>query len=187
MNNPRKIPAKYENPIDNHIFSFMEIIAPYFYKYGFTPNMITTLSFVCALVALFLIKNEYYILAGIFWFSNYIFDCLDGYIARKYDQVSAFGDLYDHITDVLTLLILLYIIYKKQDYVSLIIITIFSILCVIHMGCQEKEYDDKNVTSISLLKGLCSDKLNIEYTRYVGCATLQIVIVCVILSYKFRV
>ena len=38
----RKLSVKYENPIDNIIYLYVEPLAPYMHKYNITPNMITT-------------------------------------------------------------------------------------------------------------------------------------------------
>jgi hypothetical protein len=47
----RKIERDDENPIDNIIIDSCDIIKPYFYKLGFTPNGITTLSLIFGLLS----------------------------------------------------------------------------------------------------------------------------------------
>jgi len=186
MGNPFKLTKEQENPIDYKIYSIVDKIIPYFYKLGFTPNMITTLSFVSALISLYLLYNDSYIYSGIFWGMNYIFDCMDGFMARKYDMVSKFGDIYDHVTDWTSGLMLIYLMYYKKKYDLLVLIIIFGILMTIHVGCQERVYNNKNTTTISILKELCPNEKYIYYTRYFGCATENIVIVLAIMSNHFK-
>ena len=38
----RKLSMIYENPVDNFLYIYVEILAPYMNKYNITPNMITT-------------------------------------------------------------------------------------------------------------------------------------------------
>ena len=47
--------------------------------------------------------------AGLVLMISVIFDYFDGMAARKYKQCSFFGDIFDWITDVLTLAIVLFI------------------------------------------------------------------------------
>ena len=58
----RKIPAKFENPIDNVIISHIDGIQPhFFFKLGFTPNGLTTISLVCHLISMyFFVNNQEY-------------------------------------------------------------------------------------------------------------------------------
>ena len=53
----RKIPAEYDNPIDNIILDNVEKLNPIFKEFNFTPNMITTLSLIVGLIALYLYKK----------------------------------------------------------------------------------------------------------------------------------
>ena len=51
----RKIPVEYENPIDNYILELSDKTAPYVYKMGMTPNMITTLSNISTIIVIILL------------------------------------------------------------------------------------------------------------------------------------
>ena len=46
----RKLPSKYENPVDLFFITIAEAINPIFYKIGFTANGITTLSLIFGLI-----------------------------------------------------------------------------------------------------------------------------------------
>ena len=98
----RKIPSEIENPFDNYIYIFVEFLAPYAYKLGFSPNMITTLSVIFSVASIYYLYIHSFITSIFLYIISYLFDCLDGYVARKYNMVTKFGDLYDHISDVLT-------------------------------------------------------------------------------------
>ena len=82
----RKIPGKYENPIDDTILDFCEWICPYFKKIYMTPNMITTLADIIFIIALIFIYKGQYLIGAILFFGAYVFDCIDGHYARKYRQ-----------------------------------------------------------------------------------------------------
>ena len=49
-----------------------------------------------------------YIISAILYLTRYIFDCIDGFYARKYNMTTVFGDWYDHISDILINLIYIY-------------------------------------------------------------------------------
>ena len=75
------------------------ILAPLFKKANFTPNIITGINiFFCILCIYHLYFNNYN-LAVIYLLLAYLFDCLDGFYARKYKMETEFGDLLDHYTD----------------------------------------------------------------------------------------
>lgn len=187
----RKISNNLENPIDNFFINISEIIAPKLVEVGFTPNIITTFSFISALYGIYLVHKERYILGAFFFMLNYFFDCLDGYMARKFNMISKFGDLYDHYTDWISVLLLVYVYFQKNNLhkkFKIFIIVIFSIfifLGAMHIGCQEKYYellDKKNSKNgiLSNLKFLCFKKDNIKFTRFFGLGTTVSVIVLII-------
>ena len=101
--------------IDQLIYKHISInIVRYLDKLNISPNIITTVSFLFGLISSIYLYLEYYKLSGIFFISNYLIDCVDGPLARYSKKSSNFGDLYDHITDIITYLLLLYISYYKQ-------------------------------------------------------------------------
>ena len=113
----RKIEEKYENPFDNIIIDFAEKINPIFKKFNFTPNMLTTLSLIFGILSPYFIYIKYYNLAAFFYLLSYMFDCFDGNYARKYNMVTDFGDLYDHIGDLFKYILFIYI-FCKSDNIS---------------------------------------------------------------------
>jgi len=185
----RKIPIEYENPIDNIILYIIQIIAPFFYFLGFTPNILTTISLLIAIASIYYFMNDrYYLSAGLI-FLAYFFDCFDGFFARSYNMTSVFGDFYDHISDAYKFIFLLIAMYLKNydKFKKVVCVFIFfGLLGFIHMGQQEKYYN-KN-SSLDLLKmfSINNDHNIMEYTRYLGCGTMILIKVLGILYYDIK-
>jgi len=184
-----KINPKYENPIDNFIvLTLCEAVSNILYKYKITPNIITIVGVIFAIIgAYFLYKYniKYFI---VFNLLAYYCDCLDGYMARKYNQATKLGDYLDHITDMLQNILLIYILVKKYNlfkYKKICIISIvLFILLLITQGCQEKIMDEMNNSEIlSIAKRICHNKFekNINVLRFFGAGTYQLYVI--ILSY----
>mgnify|MGYP000940164952 CR=1 FL=1 len=172
----RKIISKYENPIDNILILLSIQLGKILSKYSFfTPNVFTTASLIIALISLYYIYYTYYKIGSILFFISYFFDCLDGNFARKYNMVTKFGDLYDHISDQLKYILLIIIItvyanLKKNTKILFILILISTyILSWFHLACQQQYYKDESI--LNYLRFLCHDKKNIIYTRYIGVGT----------------
>ena len=186
----KKIEDEYENPIDIILIKISYELSPLFFKLKLTPNMITTLSLLFTLIGINYIYNGSYKIGSIFYFIGYFFDCMDGNYARRYQMVSEFGDYYDHIGDTIKILFLLMCLYlikiKKIIKIYFIIIMIvFGILTLGHMGCQEKQKNEKDKSVLEIFKKLCSNSDNIIYTKYFGCGTSQLIISLFIFNIKF--
>lgn len=189
----RKIDKNYENPIDNILIDIAESLCPYFRKYNYTPNDLTTISLITGILSIFYLYNNLYLESIIYLFLSYFFDIMDGNYARKYNMETHFGDMYDHIKDIIVnVCIFILIIYKTYKInknvmiIFLIIIFIFFVLMNLHLGCQEMIYDNKyNNNFLHINRVLCVKKENIIYTKYVGCGTFYLVIFILIYSLKF--
>ncbi len=71
-------------------------------KTDLTPNQITFISFLLSVVSLVLFaigEPLYLIIGGIFFELSYVFDCVDGTIARLKNSGTYFGELWDHLLD----------------------------------------------------------------------------------------
>ena len=200
----RKVPSHFENPIDNLILESAFILNPHFKNMNMTPNCLTFISGVFGILSTLCIVNSNYLLASAFYLLSYIFDCYDGNFARTYDQVTEFGDWFDHVKDNLVVISMLVAVYFKTDlpsnlkFYSLIIVVIFIFLMNIHMGCQEHHYHNchsevneiinKSKTLHMLtnkLKGVCTNN-NIKYTRYIGSGTCTIVICIILIIFQYK-
>ena len=176
-----KLKPGQENPFDNILYYFSAKVAPIFHKNKITPNQVTFFSFICSLLSMYCLYKKKYIYSALLWLLSYFFDCLDGYLARKYKQFSKFGDLYDHISDIFSFILLLYIFDLKKKYKELRIIVVFIILTMVHISCQEKIYNKKK-ESLSLNSfNICPYHNMIKLTRWFGPGTLNLVIIMFIL------
>lgn len=186
----RKIESNHENPIDDIFLHITEIISPFLYTTGHTPNIITTYSFISGLISLYFLYNGNSIYFALYYMLGYFFDCVDGYFARRYAMTSKYGDLYDHFTDIVVNgLVYFYIFNKVRDFktltslkISLVIgLVVLSYLAFSHIGCQqkmlEKEVHDE---SLDVLQKLCPDKDHIKMSRFFGTGTLNLYIAVIL-------
>lgn len=174
----RKVDKDLDNPIDNMITDVGEEFMPSLKNLGFTPNMLTTYSFVLGLASVYFLQQKRIHNFAICFGLSYVFDCWDGYMARKYKMTSKFGDLYDHITDVTVTVLLLYTVYMnyrhKLTLPLLLIVVIMTILMNMHVGCYQKHYIDSDKSeqeTIDSLADMCQNKDDIRWTKYFGPGT----------------
>lgn len=189
-----KVSDDIEDPISVMMYKIDDLLGPFLYRMGITPNMITTLRVLVFLYVFQLISQNRLKQAGFSYLFYYFLDTLDGHYARKYDMVTEFGDYYDHVVDNVALPIIVYYIYinlHNKNYIYLILFLI--LLSVTHVGCEElylSKYGNNQIESNSLhiVKSLCPvDKLNqietfMQLIRYFGCGTLHLVI-AIFISY----
>ena len=191
----RKLLKSQENPIDNLIYVVVEKIAPFVYKnLGLTANAVTTIANIFGLLSVYCIHKFQFILSGIFWIFAYVCDCLDGYIARKYNHATIFGDYYDHISDVIRYLLIfwqLYIINPMLFFKILPFVLFVLILKIFHFSIQENIHGGNKSPFLSGFKKifLFVDKSNAEYyvkySRFFGAGTYISFIFLIILYYGY--
>ena len=108
----------------------------------------------------------------------YFCDCLDGFMARKYNLETKFGDYYDHITDIFQTVIVLFIFIYRYSFLNFrktVIFTLFlMILFSITQGCQEKLMGKNTSDIIGVTKKMCSKnfKRQIDFIRVFGSGTI---------------
>lgn len=182
---------EHRNPIDNVIYKIIRVINPTFWKLGITPNIITTFSLVFSLAGVWLFyKQKMLILAAILFYIGYFFDCQDGYMARKYNLVTKFGDYYDHISDILKLIALvvaMFVLRKNNTHFLkyLLIVMVLSILVVLNIGCEERIYNkNEESESLKLTQKLCFNKKMIRWARFFGPATNMLILSIIMLVYR---
>ena len=175
-----------ENPFDNFLYSICNKISPYLVEQGITPNIVTTFSLISGILSVYLIYKNNYILGALFCFISYFFDCLDGFIARRYNMKSKFGYYYDHISDIIAI-ILFFIVYFTKKTLNIkfrifvfVLFILFYFMSSIHIGCQELQKEEDNKDLHSNLKKLCRDKNDIQITRFFGLGTHAIIVVLII-------
>ena len=145
-----KVPTELKNPVDQLSLCISDSIFPLFRYLNFTPNTITSISFILGLLAIDSYQRNDYIKSAVYFMMAYIFDVFDGHYARKYNMVTNFGDMYDHITDWIMFIPMAWMIHKKYSKLKdwrrylpygYIVLTLLSFVT---MGCQES-YHNKNM------------------------------------------
>jgi phosphatidylglycerophosphate synthase len=188
-----KLDNKYNNPVDVLCEKIYEPFMEPLHRIGVTPNILTTASMLCGLYSAKLIWDQRPKEAALFFALNYLFDCMDGYMARRFKMESHFGDWYDHITDWLTFGLVGYALFKNNTYckkTGIPCLIIFGFLIVNTMkwfGCQEKVYNNEIGESISLFKKLCNDpETDLLNTKYFGVGTITVFVICLIYFSKSK-
>lgn len=169
-----KVGEENESHFNNLVYSIVKKIVPILYDCGFNPNTVTTLSlFFCVLTYNNLkVKNPICIL----YYSVYmILDYADGYMARMYNMMSEFGDIYDHTRDVIFHLFILNVIYPNKKLVFMFIIGL--VLSLNSFACQEIIHEANcgkaNNNTIGWLKPFCSNnKLLDDFNKYIGSGSI---------------
>jgi hypothetical protein len=147
-------------------YKFADILAYNFNKIPYmSPNLITTLrNLVLIRLCYKVFYKKNFTNLGMYVLVIGILDCVDGEYARKYNKVTKFGDNYDHISDLITTLVLFTILfmYSETKY-SLIIALIFLFTASQQMICMEryrKKYMNINTDrdSLQFLDGICPAK-----------------------------
>lgn len=179
-----KLPTEKEGPIDILFLQLTEWITPFFHMIGHTPNMITTYSLIMGLGAAYCIWKGYLAAFVALFLGSYLFDCVDGYMARRYHQETVFGDYYDHAADVTKFLATIYVFLLKYSWDSLLPVLIglglmLSLSCV-YLGCSQahsKKGSKARNESIDILSAFCSTEDTIHWVKYCSTGTLMIAIV----------
>ena len=152
--------------LDKIIYPKINIFVPYFFKYGFTPNMITTITLVIRLIVIYnLYYKRNYVLIIFIFIISWITDCVDGQLARNYNMKSEFGGIYDVVVDIVTsviMFIILYFIYfkkKKKPIIIFFVIMCFMLLLgIIKTKCFIKDDEkvlEKKISNIKLDTSNC--------------------------------
>lgn len=186
----RKIPACYENPVDNWMIMATEQFNPVFHALGMVPNHVTLLSAVFGITSVILLTQSRFGLAGATYMISYFFDVADGNYARAYQMVSKFGDILDHAKDVLVVAMLYWVILFQLSLSTTfkVIFFIAQGLMItglsIHLGCQEVYYNgtvkQKKEEESAALKGLqavcaADAEKKLPLTRWIGCGTYALI------------
>jgi len=192
-----KILEQYDNPLDVIICKHIDKNLDFYYNLGLTPNDLTTISFLSGLTSVYFAYNEQYIAAAILWSIAYYYDCADGKLARKYKLTTKFGDLYDHVSDIIKHGLMFYVLYNKISgksftikFILISILCIISLLTVSQLGCQEKISENKDSPTLSLTKSFifmkdCREQT--KYTKYFSPVTISAYIIMLMLMFNFNV
>jgi hypothetical protein len=193
-NNGRKIPSKYENPIDNIIIKGCDNLVNICTKLSITPNCITIFRTLLSFVTIHYLFNTCNINIPIIGTAVFYFlDCMDGHLARATNMVTILGDYLDHYSDMFFyFMFIIYIFINNYNNKNLIIISTLSLtfMSMIHLGLQQKHYkilqdDDTHEELLDNLNHIHNLKLDdIKWTRYFGLGTTYTYILFVIYYIK---
>ena len=175
-----KLSNEYECPVDIYLYKFINTHLSFYYELGMTPNMITTLSILFGLITAYQIIHNNFGYATIAIILSYYLDSVDGKLARQYNMVTQFGDLYDHLGDYCKIVIIMYALFKTSNNLTITKVLWFNIVILvgmlqcIHLGYQESIYNKSNESPF--LNMICSivsidknPRNTIQYTKYFGC------------------
>lgn len=190
-----KLPVNLECPGDIYFNKIVYVISPWFYSVGFTPNGITTISLIWGIFAAYMVYNKNFIGGSVAHVIAYLFDCLDGYYARTYNQVTKFGDYYDHYSDVFKLSLMFYALFSVDPMILLYfspILLIGGLLMSVFLGCQEVYYNKKDESAF--LGGLIfssqmteADSIQyLKWMRYFGPGNYILLIVGILACYQYQ-
>ena len=122
---------KFESLGDNYIFfPIAKYLVDPMRNIGFTPNMITYLSTSLTLLSIYFFNRNNKLYSCIAYFFGYLFDCIDGKMARKYKMVSNYGMALDLVSDNVSNNLLIILIILKKGYFNWYIPLI---ACMIYM------------------------------------------------------
>lgn len=190
----RKIPHCYENPVDNWFIDVNERVNPAYHALGLVPNHVTALSAAFGIASVAALARGAYGASAALYVVSYYFDVADGNYARAYGLVSKFGDLLDHVKDVLVVAGLYAVVLFKLAAPLGFKVAFFAAQAVmvlgmlVHLGCQERYYDglkkkkdgahaESESASLSGLRALCflDPEAKMPFTRWIGCGTYAVV------------
>lgn len=192
----RKLPSVYEGPIDNIILAGVEFVTPFFRATGHTANMITAYAFFCGLAAAYFVYRGFLFSFIISTSLAYFFDCVDGFYARKYNQVSQFGDIIDHVSDILTNVLMIYCFYLRfKPYITVLAIVFIIIplyvvpllLMVGYLGCQQTyiQHNQQDVgETLDVFKHFCASPKDLVWLRYFSCGTFKAFTILVVVIFS---
>jgi len=188
----RKLPRHHENPIDNIAYDISTIINRNINNEIITPNFLTTISFFSGLLSAFFVYQNKFLYASIFHSNAFLFDCMDGNNARMYNKCTSFGDWYDHTSDKIREIILVIVILWnknitiKEKITFIIVVSIAFIFLLFHMGCQERNVPKgMQSTGLKTYTFLCRFKKYINFSRFFGCGTFNLIILIFLLYFYF--
>jgi len=134
-----KDPSNNEPFMDNHLFfPLSDLLVTPLRNTGLTPNGITLLSSIFQLYTIVLLSEGKVEFACISYFIGYLFDCIDGNMARKFNMGSKYGMALDMVSDnVVNIILAFYIIYNKGINVYIAGLLVASYLLGVCTGINE--------------------------------------------------
>lgn len=184
-----KLNKEQENFFDYFILkNIVEPLSPYIHRLHIKPNLLTLLGLITSVIGNYHLYNYQLGTFTFYFILSHILDDSDGYIARKYNMSSAFGDYFDHISDFIKIVLFFYILFNRYNLAQhKIIIGYFIIhllLLFTFVGFQEEvsKYKEHNSTlKINSIFCYGNPEENIKVFRYFGSGTF--ILMCIIISH----
>lgn len=185
-----KLPNEYENPVDIAVIKLASPLTDLAQDTGLEPNDVTLASFVCAVASLYHFYKCNSVAATGFWALNYLCDTIDGLMARRYHMETEFGDLFDHVTDVVSYAGLLTITFQKARVTGRwgvgLVALVAALAAVHHMACQELYVQGKH-QKVAMLDSwilpLGEPGTMMKWTRWFGVGTANLIFMWLIWYY----
>ena len=128
------------NPLLEAMYRFAYPFSLLLNTIGLTPNQITLLSSVFAVLAVWgLIFHQSLILYSTFWAISLLLDFCDGTVARMSDRVSRTAFRFDHMSDILKVSILLIAFGWNADNAGMWILTSITIVAFLYYSVLSQE------------------------------------------------
>ncbi len=107
-------------------------------KTNITPNVVTTISLLFAIFAGLSFLFDHFFIGAILYQISFIFDIVDGALARSKNLTSSIGAFYDVVTDWIKAPILMIILFYKLDQILLGMAVMF----LLFLNCCINRYND---------------------------------------------
>lgn len=188
-----KLPDNLQDPVDTTILRFTQRALPYLKETNHTPNDVTTYSFMCGLLSVLFLYNGAVTAFAVLFALSYIFDCMDGQMARKYDMVTKDGDAYDHASDWIVYILLFYVMYDRYKEVrgNIIVLAVLVMALIgtcVYTGCQQKYTKDNNSHATSEFQDIfipLAVPNGIHIARYLGFGCLAVIVICSVIFLEY--
>lgn len=145
----------FESWADNNIFLPIatKLVDP-LYNLSLTPNNVTVLSTIFTFLSIYFLHNDKNLYAVIAYFIGYLFDCVDGKMARKYNMSSKYGMALDLVSDnVSNIAIFAYLINRFGLTNKFVLVIIFmSYMLGISYGLNEAIVSHKTTGNDNFLQ-----------------------------------
>ena len=129
----------------NYIYPLANLFIDDLYSLNITPNMITTFTLILRIIVVYFLINKIYLdYVLIIYFVSWITDAMDGQLARKYNLCSKLGSYYDSFVDILTTILIAFVLYKYYNKTNSILL-LFLILFIFFIISIKKVKNKKNL------------------------------------------
>jgi len=138
-------------------YPFADLLMPFFHDIlKLKPNHITTIGFIFRLIATWMILMKEYVAGGTLYLIGYLFDSMDGRMARHYKEASLFGEAWDSVADTIsTICVIGALIYSTKGKLKVsqwLLLLLFIILMNVWSYTQESWSTYQKTGNYDMLK-----------------------------------